>query len=101
MENDSKEIQELVEQTALQLGQASNSFSYYRRLNMLLALANSSHLQIKKANLGDVIEYIAIKKEILSPRSSPDTDKEFRRAITTKASSKERNNVTVFEKVIQ
>ena len=101
MENVLKEIQELVEQTALQLGQASNSFSYYRRLNMLLALANSSHLQIKKANLGDVIKYIAIKKEILSPRSSPDTDKEFRRAITTKASSKERNNVTVFEKVIQ
>ena len=68
---------------------------------MLLALTNSSHLQIKKANLGDVIEYIVNKKQILSPRCSPDTEKEFRRAITPKASSQERNNVTVFEKVIQ
>ena len=68
---------------------------------MLLALTNSSHLQIKKANLEDVIEYIAKKNQILSPRSSPDTAKEFRRAITTKASSQERSDVTVFEKVIQ
>ena len=67
---------------------------------MLLALTNSSHLQIKKANLEDVIEYIAKKNQILSPRSSPDTAKEFRRAIT-KASSQERSDVTVFEKVIQ
>ena len=36
-----------------------------------------------------------------SPRPSPDSEKEFRRATTTKASSQERNDVTVFEKTIQ
>ena len=41
VEVDLKEIQDFVEQTALLLGQASNSISYYRRFYMLLALTNS------------------------------------------------------------
>ena len=41
VEVDLKEIQEFVEQTALLLGQASNSISYYRRFYMLLAITNS------------------------------------------------------------
>ena len=56
---------------------------------------------MKKANLRDVIEYIANKIQTLSPWPSPDIGREFRRAATTKASSQERNHVTVFEKVIQ
>ena len=60
-----------------------------------------AHLQIKKVNLRDLIEYIANKIQTLSPRPSPDTGKEFRRATTTKTSSQERNDVSVFEKVIQ
>ena len=36
-----KEIQELVEQTVLLMGQAMNSISYYRRFYMLLALATA------------------------------------------------------------
>ena len=60
-----------------------------------------AHLQIKKANLRDVIEYIGNKIETLSSRPSPDTKKEFRRAKITKASSQKRSDVTVFEKAIQ
>ena len=52
----------------------------------------------KKANHRNVIEHIANKIQTLSPRPSPDTEKEFWRATTTKASSQERNDVTVFEK---
>ena len=55
----------------------------------------------KKTNLRDVIEYIANKVQTLSPRTSPDTEKGFRRAATTKAFSQERKEVTVFEKAIQ
>ena len=36
-----KEIQELVEQTVLLMGQAMNSISYYRRFYMLLVLATA------------------------------------------------------------
>ena len=36
-----KEIQELVEQTVLLMGQAMNSISYYRRFYMLLTLATA------------------------------------------------------------
>ena len=43
-----------------------------------------ANLQIKKTNLRDVIEYIANKEQTLSPRTSPDTEKGFRRATTTK-----------------
>ena len=60
-----------------------------------------AHLQIKKANLRDVIEYIGNKIETLSSRPSPDTKMEFRRAKITKASSQKRSDVTVFEKAIQ
>ena len=35
------EIQELVEQTVLLMGQAMNSISYYRRFYMLLTLATA------------------------------------------------------------
>ena len=59
-----------------------------------------AHLQIKSANLRNVIQYIANNIQTFSPRPSPDTEKEFRRATTTKA-SQERNDVTVFEKTIQ
>ena len=55
----------------------------------------------KKTNLRDVIEYIANKVQTLLPRTSPDTEKGFRRAATTKAFSQERKEVTVFEKAIQ
>ena len=56
-----------------------------------------AHLQIKKANITNVIEYIASKIQTLSSRSSPDIEKETWRATTTKV-SRERNNVTVFKK---
>ena len=55
----------------------------------------------KKANYRDVIQYIANKIQTLSSWPTPDTEKEFRRATTTKASSPERNDVTVFEKAMQ
>ena len=49
-----KEIQDFVEQTALLLGQASNSISYYRRFYMLLALTNSPQesKQMPRVDLG-------------------------------------------------
>ena len=56
---------------------------------------------MKKANLRNVIEYVANKIQTLSPRTFSDTEKEFWRAIKIKASSQERNDVTVFEKTIQ
>ena len=49
----------------------------------------------------NVIKHIANKMQTLSPQLSPDTKKEFWRATATKASSQERNDVTVFEKMIQ
>ena len=59
------------------------------------------HLQINKPNFRDVIEYIADKIQTLSSRPSPNTEKEFRRAVTIKSSSQERNDVTLLEKAIQ
>ena len=67
-----KEIQEFVEQTVLLLGQALNSISYYRRLY---------HDAVSTTK----IKYIMNKIQTLSPRPSPDTEKEFRRATTTEA----------------
>ena len=57
-----------------------------------------AHLQIKKANHRNVTENIASKIQTLSSRPSPDTEKEFRRATTTKASSQERNDVQYSKK---
>ena len=55
----------------------------------------------KKANHRNVIEYITNKTQTLLPRPSPDTEKEFWRETTTKASSQIRNDITVFERTIQ
>ena len=56
------------------------------------------YLQIKKANHRNVIEYITNKTQTLLSRPSPDTEKEFWRETTTKASSQIMNDITVFEK---
>ena len=52
-------------------------------------------------NFKNVIEYISNKMQTLSSRPSSDTEKEFRRATTTKVSSQKSNDVVVFEKTIQ
>ena len=118
-------IQEFVEQAVLLLGQASNYISnyisYYIGFYMLLTLTNlpqqskqmlredSELFQKNDINLfginfcENIWHTSKSKKQTLEMLSttSPDTENEFRKAKTTKASSQERSDATVFKKTIQ